>query len=46
MGLPHQHLLVTIAQAFGLNVDHVGLTQAMGQRGDLVSLRGGLPGPF
>ena len=46
MGLPHQHLLVTIAQAFGLNVDHVGLTQAMGQRGDLISLRGGLPGPF
>jgi hypothetical protein len=46
MGLPHQHLLVTIAQAFGLDVDHIGLSSVSGQRGDRIDLTGGLPAPF
>ena len=43
-GLPHQHLLVSTAQAMGLAVDHVGLSHTQGQRGDKVNLRGPIPG--
>lgn len=43
-GLPHQHLLVSAANAMGLAVDHVGLAEVQGQRGDRVRLTGGLPG--
>ena len=43
-GLPHQHLLVSVAQAMGLAVDHVGLEHTQGQRGDKVNLRGPVPG--
>lgn len=43
-GLPHQHLLVSTAQAMGLKNDHIGLTHTQGQRGDKVNLRGPIPG--
>jgi hypothetical protein len=43
-GLPHQHLLVSTAQAMGLQIDHVGLSHTQGQRGDKVNLRGPVPG--
>jgi len=42
-GLPHQHLLVSIAQAMGVDVDHVGIEHAGGQRGDIVDCTGPLP---
>ena len=41
-GLPHQKLLVSVAQAMGLGVDHVGLTYVRGQRGDYIDLTGPL----
>ena len=43
-GVPHQHLLVSIARAMGLDVNHVGLHHASGQRGDYISLAGPLAG--
>ena len=43
-GLPHQHLLVSAAQAMGLSVDHVGIEQTQGQRGDYVDCRGPMTG--
>lgn len=43
-GLPHQHLLVSAAQAMGLDIDHVGLRHTQGQRGDKVNLRGPIDG--
>ncbi len=43
-GVPHQRLLVSIAQAMGLDLNHVGLQHAYGQRGDFISLVGPLPG--
>ena len=43
-GLPHQHLLVSVAGAMGLDVDHVGLRHARGQRGDFIDVSGPLPG--
>ena len=43
-GKPHQHLLVSAAQAMGLDdVDHVGLAEVEAQNGTRVSLTGGLP---
>jgi hypothetical protein len=42
-GRPHQHLLVSAAQAMGLETDAVGLHQVQGQDGQHVSLRGPLP---
>ena len=42
-GLPHQHLLVTVAQAMGLDVDHVGLREVTTPDGIRVDLTGGLP---
>ncbi|HAN32109.1 MAG TPA: hypothetical protein DCQ06_10970 [Myxococcales bacterium] len=43
-GLPHQHLLVSTAQAMGLELDHVGIERTQGQRGDHVDCRGPIPG--
>jgi hypothetical protein len=43
-GMPHQHYLVSVAQAMGLDVDHVGSESVQGQRGDRVVLRGPMPG--
>jgi hypothetical protein len=43
-GLPHQHLLVSVARAMGLEVDHVGLSHVRGQRGDFIDVSGPLPG--
>jgi hypothetical protein len=41
-GRPHQHLLVSVAQAMGVDVDHFGIHLAMGQRGDHVDCSGPL----
>ncbi len=43
-GVPHQRLLVSVARAMGLDVDHVGLRQVRGQRGDFVDVSGPLDG--
>ncbi|MEE2792245.1 MAG: DUF1552 domain-containing protein [Acidobacteriota bacterium] len=43
-GIPHQRLLVSVAGAMGLDVDHVGLTYVRGQRGDFIDLSGPLEG--
>ena len=42
-GLPHQHLLVSTAQAMGLSIDQVGIEHVQGQRGDRVECTGPLP---
>lgn len=39
-GRPHQHLLVSAAQAMGLDVDHIGLEETQGQNGDRVLCTG------
>jgi hypothetical protein len=41
-GLPHQHLLVSVAQAMGLDVERVGVTSTQGQRGDRIECTGPL----
>ena len=41
-GVPHQRLLVSVARAMGLEVNHVGLRQVRGQRGDFVDVSGPL----
>ncbi len=43
-GMPHQRLLVSVARAMGLEVDHVGLTHVRGQRGDFIDVSGPLRG--
>jgi hypothetical protein len=43
-GLPHQHLLVSAAQAMGLKTDYVGLKHFQGQRGDHIDCSGPIPG--
>ncbi len=43
-GLPHQHLLVSVAQAMGLDVDVVGQSHLQGQDGDYIDTSGPLPG--
>ena len=43
-GVPHQRLLVSVARAMGLDVNHVGLRQVRGQRGDFIDVGGPLPG--
>jgi len=43
-GLPHQHVLVSAARAMGLRVDRLGLEGVQTDKGDYLSLRGGLPG--
>ena len=42
-GLPHQHLLVSVAQAMGLAVDSVGLSHLQGQDGDYIDCTGPVP---
>ena len=42
-GRPHQHLLVSVAQAMGLDVDHIGLEAVQGQTGVRVECAGPLP---
>jgi hypothetical protein len=43
-GIPHQKLLVSVAGAMGLEVDHMGLTHVRGQRGDFIDVSGPLNG--
>ena len=43
-GMPHQHLLVSVARAMGLDVDHIGLEHVRGQRGDFIDVSGPLAG--
>ena len=42
-GLPHQHMLVDIAQAMGVGVDHIGLDHVRSKAGATIDLTGGLP---
>jgi hypothetical protein len=42
-GKPHQHLLVSVAQAMGLSVDHIGLERVQSQDGNKIDLSGPLP---
>jgi len=42
-GLPHQHLLVSAAQAMGLSEDIIGLSHLQGQDGDYIDCSGPLP---
>ena len=41
-GIPHQRLLVSVARAMGLDVDHVGIDQVQGQTGEWVDCAGPL----
>jgi len=43
-GLPHQHLLVSVANAMGVEQDWIGLAEAETREGTRIDLRGGLPG--
>ncbi|HJN43846.1 MAG TPA: DUF1552 domain-containing protein, partial [Vicinamibacterales bacterium] len=43
-GIPHQKLLVSVARAMGLDVDHVGLEHVRGQRSDFIDVTGPLDG--
>lgn len=43
-GMPHQHLLVSVAQAMGLSVDHIGLAAAQARDGTRLDLTGPLAG--
>ncbi len=42
-GMPHQHLLVSIAQAMGLSDDHIGIKHIQSQNGTSVDCSGPLP---
>lgn len=42
-GLPHQHLLVSVAQAMGVETETVGLSHVQSQNGDWVDCSGPLP---
>jgi hypothetical protein len=42
-GMPHQHLLVEVARAMGVDTDHVGLKTVESRQGDRIDLTGGLP---
>jgi len=42
MGRPHQHLLVSLLQAFGLNVDHMGVQELQGTNGERIDCTGAL----
>mgnify|MGYP000368241705 CR=1 FL=1 len=44
-GLPHHHLLVDVANAMGLGVDHIGTRTLQSKAGDRVDVTGGLPFP-
>ena len=39
-GIPHQRLLVSVAQAMGLETDQIGIGHVQGQSGDFVECRG------
>ena len=41
-GKPHQHLLVSVAQAMGLQVEHVGIQRVQSRRGDKIDIKGPL----
>jgi len=41
-GRPHQHMLVSVAQAMGLDVNHIGIEHVQGQTGHMVDCRGPL----
>lgn len=43
-GLPHQKMLVSVAQAMGLPVDHVGIPHFQSRSGDLIDASGPLDG--
>lgn len=43
-GIPHQHVLVSIAQAMGLHTDHVGLAEVRNKQSKTIDLRGPLEG--
>lgn len=43
-GLPHQHLLTSVAQAMGVETDHVGMKEITTKKGEKVDLTGGVPG--
>ncbi len=43
-GKPHQHLLVSAAQAMGVSTDHVGVDHVQGQTGEKVDCTGPLEG--
>ena len=45
-GLPHHHLLVDVANAMGLDVDHVGVHTLQSKAGDRIDVTGGLPFPL
>jgi hypothetical protein len=41
-GIPHQRLLVSVAQAMGLNIEHVGVEHVQSQLGHLIDCTGPL----
>lgn len=43
-GKPHQHVLVSAAQAMGVSTDHVGVDHVQGQTGENIICRGPLEG--
>ena len=43
-GLPHQRMLVSVAQAMGLDMNHVGIEHVQGQTGHMVDCTGPLDG--
>ncbi|HCH64981.1 MAG: hypothetical protein CL927_07480 [Deltaproteobacteria bacterium] len=43
-GLPHQKMLVSVAQAMGLSVDHVGIPHFQSRSGNLIDASGTLNG--
>jgi hypothetical protein len=43
-GKPHQHLLVSVARAMGLDTDHVGDREVVNKKGERISLLGELEG--
>ena len=42
-GRPHQHLLVSVAQAMGVETNHIGLEEVQGQTGERVMCTGPIP---
>ena len=42
-GMPHQHMLVSVAQAMGLNDNHMGIKHIQSQNGTTVDCSGPLP---
>ncbi|MBT6433420.1 MAG: hypothetical protein HOK28_10035, partial [Deltaproteobacteria bacterium] len=41
-GMPHQHMLVSVAQAMGLSDDHIGIKRIQSQNGTSVDCSGPL----